>query len=110
MSLTSNNFVALAERVQRGEPGAAAELRQLLEGSLGPIVRRALRGGSAALLDQSIREAARREPRRQPAGRSCRRGRIILIGADRRPAAGRRRFRRCRKTDCCGVRHCNPLG
>jgi hypothetical protein len=56
---TTNEFAALAGRVERGEAGAAPELRRLLEGALGPMVRRALRGGTAAL-DGRIRAAAQR--------------------------------------------------
>jgi hypothetical protein len=63
---TANEFEALAGRVERGEAGAATELRRLLEGAMGPVVRRALRGGTSAL-DRRIREVAGRvawgEPR-----------------------------------------------
>jgi hypothetical protein len=55
----TNEFEALAGRVERGEPGAAPEMRRLLEGALRPIVRRALRGGASAL-EQRIREVALR--------------------------------------------------
>jgi hypothetical protein len=54
-----NEFEALAGRVERGEAGAAAEMRRLLEGAMGPVVRRALRGGTSAL-ERRIREAAHR--------------------------------------------------
>jgi hypothetical protein len=53
----ANEFEALARRVERGDAGAAPELRQLLEGALKPAVRRALRGGTSAL-DQRIRDVA----------------------------------------------------
>jgi hypothetical protein len=56
---TANEFEALAGRVERGEAGAAAELRRRLEGAMGPLVRRALRGGGSAL-DRRIRDAADR--------------------------------------------------
>jgi hypothetical protein len=56
---TPNEFEVLAGRVERGEAGAAAELRRLLEGAMGPLVRRALRGGTSAL-DRRIRDAAGR--------------------------------------------------
>jgi len=70
MSLTSNEIAALAGRVERGEVGAAAELRRLLEGSMGPIVRRALHGSGVSRLDESIRDTARRAAHgeTQPAG------------------------------------------
>ncbi len=56
---TTNEFEALAERVERGEAGAAPEMRRLLEGALRPVVRRALRGGTSPL-DRRIRDVARR--------------------------------------------------
>jgi hypothetical protein len=56
---TTNEFEALAGRVERGEAGAATELRRLLEGAMGPMVRRALRGGTSPL-DRRIREVAGR--------------------------------------------------
>jgi hypothetical protein len=59
MMHVTNEFAALAERVERGDPGAAPELRRLLEGALRPVVRRALRGGMSAL-DLRIRDIARR--------------------------------------------------
>jgi hypothetical protein len=55
----TNEFAALAERVERGEAGAAPQLRCLLEGALRPVVRRALRGGTSPL-DRRIRDIARR--------------------------------------------------
>ena len=55
----TNEFEALAGRVERGEAGAATELRRLLEGAMGPVVRRALRGGTSAL-DRRIRDVAQR--------------------------------------------------
>src|SRR5689334_8157395 len=55
----TNEFAALAERVERGESGAAPELRRLLEGALRPVVRRALRGGTSPL-DRHIRDIATR--------------------------------------------------
>jgi hypothetical protein len=57
---TTNEFAALAERVERGDAAAAPELRGLLEGALGPVVRRALRGGGGSALDRRIRGAALR--------------------------------------------------
>jgi hypothetical protein len=59
MSHTTNEFMALAERVERGDTGAAPELRRLLEGALRPVVRRALRGGTSPL-DRRIRDVALR--------------------------------------------------
>ena len=59
MLQVTNEFAALAERVERGETGAAPELRRLLEGALRPVVRRALRGGVSPL-DRRIRDIARR--------------------------------------------------
>lgn len=56
---TTNEFETLAGRVERGEAGAATELRRLLEGAMGPMVRRALRGGTSPL-DRRIREVAGR--------------------------------------------------
>jgi hypothetical protein len=54
-----NEFEALARRVERGDATAAPELRRLLEGALGPVVRRALRGG-ASQLEGRIRTLALR--------------------------------------------------
>ncbi len=59
MSHSNNEFEALAGRVERGEAGAAAELRRLLEGAMGPLVRRALRGGGSPL-ERRIRDVAGR--------------------------------------------------
>jgi hypothetical protein len=55
----TNEFATLAERVERGDPGAAPEMRRMLEGALAPLVRRALRGGTSAL-ERRIRDVAGR--------------------------------------------------
>jgi hypothetical protein len=70
MFSTTNEFAALAERVARGEAGAAPELQRLLKEALRPVVRRALRGGGTTTLDENIRETARRASHgdAQPAG------------------------------------------
>lgn len=57
---TPNEFEALAQRVERGDVSAAPELRRLLEGALGPVVRRALRGRGTSEMDRRIRAAALR--------------------------------------------------
>jgi len=77
MSHMTNEFAALAERVQRGESDAGPALQRMLEGALGPMVRRALRGQGTSLLDQRIREAARRASHgeKPPAGLAA------LVGA-----------------------------
>jgi hypothetical protein len=55
----TNEFEALARRVERGDVTAGPELRRLLEGALRPVVRRALRGGSSDL-ERRIRALALR--------------------------------------------------
>jgi hypothetical protein len=57
---TANGLQTLADRVQRGDSKAASELGQRLERSLGPIVRRALRGGGTSALGERIQTLARR--------------------------------------------------
>lgn len=53
-----NELENLAAQARAGDPLAANRLRHELEARLGPIVRRALRGG-ASPLDGRIRAAAR---------------------------------------------------
>jgi hypothetical protein len=55
-----NRFQILADRVGRGDSRAASELRRRLEGSLGPVVRRALRGGGGSAVAERIQALARR--------------------------------------------------
>jgi hypothetical protein len=56
-----NGLQELADRAGRGDSRAASELRRQLESSLGPIVRRALRGGAGASpVAERIQAVARR--------------------------------------------------
>jgi hypothetical protein len=76
---TKNEFEVLAERVERGDVSAATEMRRLLAGALGPVVRRALRGRGTSELDQRIRTAALRvaggeDDRSRPDGVAARTG------------------------------------